>query len=144
MLLPDNDQVKSALNLFCKDLGIVQTESQACSSPIPIATAALQQFLTGKSLGLGHLDDSQILKVYQQSSPNTSLLQKKDTWLLPSGEEEEIFNVSDELRHEVVIDIEIDDGILSISVSAPSSFYEKNSEDVRKKKCAQKVFKNVL
>ena len=103
MLLPDNDQVKSALNLFCKDLRIVQTESQACASPIPIATAALQQFLTGKSLGLGHLDDSQILKVYQQSSTTTSLLPKKDTWLLPSGEEEEIVDVGDEARHEVVI-----------------------------------------
>ena len=96
-------QVKSALNLFVKDLNIVQSESQTCASPIPIATAALQQFLIGKSLGLGKLDDSQIYKVYQQQSQSQPTVQKDNTWLLPSGEQEQIVDVGDEARHEVVI-----------------------------------------
>lgn len=64
MLSTDPD-VKSALDIFVKDLGIVFEEARKMQCPIPVASAALQQFISGQSLGLGRLDDSQVVKVYE-------------------------------------------------------------------------------
>jgi NAD-binding of NADP-dependent 3-hydroxyisobutyrate dehydrogenase/NAD binding domain of 6-phosphogluconate dehydrogenase len=64
-MLGADPEVKSALNIFVKDLGIVFEESKRLQSPIPIASTALQQFISGQSLGLGSLDDSQVVKVYE-------------------------------------------------------------------------------
>jgi hypothetical protein len=64
-MLDVDPEVKSALDIFVKDLGIVFEESKKLQTPIPIASAALQQFLNGQSLGLGRLDDSQVVKVYE-------------------------------------------------------------------------------
>lgn len=64
-MLEMEPEVKSALNIFVKDLGIVFEESKKLQTPIPIASAALQQFISGQSLGLGRLDDSQVVKVYE-------------------------------------------------------------------------------
>jgi L-threonate 2-dehydrogenase len=65
-MLQDGDpQVKSALDIFVKDLGIVHAEAEKLQSPIPIAGSALQQFISGQALGLGKKDDSQVVKVYQ-------------------------------------------------------------------------------
>lgn len=64
-MLDVDPDVKSALNIFVKDLGIVYEESKKLQMPIPIASAALQQFISSQSLGLGHLDDSQVVKVYE-------------------------------------------------------------------------------
>jgi hypothetical protein len=64
MLLTD-PEVKSALDIFVKDLGIVFDEARKMKCPIPVASAALQQFISGQSLGLGRLDDSQVVKVYE-------------------------------------------------------------------------------
>ena len=69
MVLSSDPEVKSALNIFVKDLGIVLDESKKLllQCPTPIASAALQQFISGhwKRLALGqqHQDDSQIVKV---------------------------------------------------------------------------------
>jgi 3-hydroxyisobutyrate dehydrogenase-like beta-hydroxyacid dehydrogenase len=84
MLSPD-PEVKSALNIFVKDLGIVHEESKKLQCPTPIASAALQQFISGQGLGLGQQDDSQVVKVYETitrtsvSSKHTSSNKKTET-----------------------------------------------------------------
>jgi 3-hydroxyisobutyrate dehydrogenase-like beta-hydroxyacid dehydrogenase len=65
MLSSDPPDVKSALNVFVKDLGIVLDESRRVQAPVPLASAALQQFVAGQSLGLGRQDDSQVVRVYE-------------------------------------------------------------------------------
>jgi L-threonate 2-dehydrogenase len=65
MLDVDTEQVNSALDIFVKDLDIVYSEARHLQSPIPVASAALQQFISGQSLGLGRKDDSQVVKVYE-------------------------------------------------------------------------------
>lgn len=64
-MLSGGAEVNSALDIFVKDLDIVYAEAKKLKCPIPIASAALQQFISGQSLGLGRLDDSQVVKVYE-------------------------------------------------------------------------------
>lgn len=56
--------VKSMVDIFVKDLGIVNTEATSLKSPIPLARVALQQFINASALGLGKADDSQVIMVY--------------------------------------------------------------------------------
>lgn len=65
-MLEEDPEVKSALAIFVKDLDIVYAEAKKLACPIPVCAAALQQFLSGQSLGLGKHDDSQVVKVYEQ------------------------------------------------------------------------------
>lgn len=74
----ENTTCKSALDIFVKDLDIVYKESKNFKSPIPLASAALQQFISGQSLGLGKRDDSQVIKVYEALN-GTTALQAKST-----------------------------------------------------------------
>ena len=67
-MLTTDDEVKSALDIFVKDLDIVYSEAKSVKAPVPIALAALQQFISGQSLGLGKKDDSQVVKVYETIS----------------------------------------------------------------------------
>ena len=64
-MLENDPDVNSALAIFVKDLDIVYAEAKRLMCPIPVATAALQQFISGQSLGLGAQDDSQVVKVYE-------------------------------------------------------------------------------
>jgi putative dehydrogenase len=64
MLQPD-PHIMSQLQIFVKDLDIVHAEAKRHQTPVPIASAALQQFISGQSLGLGKKDDSQVVKVYE-------------------------------------------------------------------------------
>lgn len=57
--------VQSALDIFVKDLDLCYQEAKRVQSPIPLASAALQQFISGQRLGLGRLDDSQVVRVYE-------------------------------------------------------------------------------
>lgn len=57
--------VKSMLDIFVKDLDIVHAEAKRLRAPIPLASMALQQFISGQSLGLGRQDDSQVVQVYE-------------------------------------------------------------------------------
>jgi putative dehydrogenase len=61
----EDDKVMSALGIFIKDLDIVYSESKRLQCPTPIASAALQQFISGSSMGLARKDDSQVVKVYE-------------------------------------------------------------------------------
>jgi hypothetical protein len=64
-MLSGDPEVNSALDIFVKDLDIVYAEAKKLMCPIPVASAALQQFISGQSLGLGKFDDSQVVKVYE-------------------------------------------------------------------------------
>jgi len=112
MIANPEDKVMSTLAIFIKDMDIVYSEAKSLECPIPIATAALQQFISGASLGLAKKDDSQVVKVYETLSgvsvqkSGSSLKEGDDVgdlWLLPDGTKEAIVEVGDEERHNIVI-----------------------------------------
>jgi len=53
MLQADDPEVKSQTQIFVKDLDIVYDEAKRLQCPVPIASTALQQFISAQSLGLG-------------------------------------------------------------------------------------------
>jgi len=55
---------RSAVDIFVKDLGIVADAGREMRFPLPIAGAALHQFLAASAAGLGREDDSAVVKVY--------------------------------------------------------------------------------
>jgi len=113
MLMEAEPQVMSALNVFVKDLDIVHSEAKRLQSPVPIASAALQQFVSGQSLGYGFKDDSQVVKVYETitgaSVSNSKGSKPKegdnvgDFWVFEDGTTEEILEVAKEPRHHLVL-----------------------------------------
>ncbi|GAB3709367.1 NAD(P)-dependent oxidoreductase [Mariniluteicoccus flavus] len=56
-------EVRSALDIMHKDLGLVTDSARAAAQPTPIAAAALQQFVAGRRAGLGRADDSAMIEV---------------------------------------------------------------------------------
>ncbi len=54
----------SSVEIFVKDLGIINDMSRALRFPSPIAAAALQMYLAASGSGLGGEDDSAVAKVY--------------------------------------------------------------------------------
>jgi L-threonate 2-dehydrogenase len=56
----------SAVEIFVKDLGIVLATGQAERFPLPLAAAAHQLFLMAAAAGYGRLDDSAVVKVFEQ------------------------------------------------------------------------------
>jgi len=58
----------SAVEIFIKDLGIVQGTSEALRFPTPIATQARQMFMMAASAGYGGEDDAAVVKVYEDIS----------------------------------------------------------------------------
>lgn len=58
----------SAIEIFVKDLGIVQDMVRAERFPAPIAAAALQMYLASAGLGFGRDDDSSVARTYAQLS----------------------------------------------------------------------------
>mmetsp|Transcript_33169 Transcript_33169/g.76461 ORF Transcript_33169/g.76461 Transcript_33169/m.76461 type:complete len:313 (-) Transcript_33169:409-1347(-) len=96
-----------------QDLDIVHSEAKTLQSPVPIASSALQQFISGKSLGLGRKDDSQVVQVYEKLTGvkvgQVPSADKKegdeigDLWRMEDGCVEEIMDVGDEPRHHIVI-----------------------------------------
>jgi 3-hydroxyisobutyrate dehydrogenase-like beta-hydroxyacid dehydrogenase len=88
---PEN-KIMSTLAIFIKDMDIVYSEAKRLESPIPLASAALQQFISGASLGLAKEDDSQVVKIYESLSgtsvKKTASIPKEgndigDIWVLP-------------------------------------------------------------
>jgi 3-hydroxyisobutyrate dehydrogenase len=57
------DQVKSALDIFVKDMSLVLDAARENSYPAPLASAAEQLYLAGRRAGLGRRDDSSIIEV---------------------------------------------------------------------------------
>ncbi len=58
----------SAIEIFVKDLGIVQDMARAERYPAPLAAAALQMYLAAAGAGMGQDDDASVARVYAQLS----------------------------------------------------------------------------
>ena len=56
----------SAVEIFVKDLGIVLEAGKENRFPLPLAAAAHQMFLMAAAAGYGKLDDSAVVKVFEQ------------------------------------------------------------------------------
>jgi 3-hydroxyisobutyrate dehydrogenase len=55
---------KSAVEIFVKDLGIIQDMARAAKFPVPVAAAALQMFLMASASGMGGDDDISVARIY--------------------------------------------------------------------------------
>jgi 3-hydroxyisobutyrate dehydrogenase len=55
-------EVLSALDIFVKDMGIVGDAARRLGLPTPVAAAAEQLYLSGRSQGLGSYDDSAVIR----------------------------------------------------------------------------------
>ena len=61
----DGDYVpRSAVDIFVKDLGIIQDMARSAKFPVPVAAAALQMFLMAAGAGMGRDDDASVARVY--------------------------------------------------------------------------------
>ncbi|MDX1042080.1 NAD-binding protein [Sinorhizobium medicae] len=58
----------SAVEIFVKDLGIVQDMARAERYPVPLVAAALQMYLAASGAGMGRDDDSTLARLYAQLS----------------------------------------------------------------------------
>ena len=54
---------RSAVDIFVKDLGIVQSAAAAATMPTPLTTAALTLFQQASAAGLGRQDDAAVAKI---------------------------------------------------------------------------------
>ncbi|WP_244644332.1 L-threonate dehydrogenase [Azorhizobium oxalatiphilum] len=54
----------SAVEIFVKDLGIVQDMARTARYPVPLAAAALQLYLGASGAGMGRDDDSSLARLY--------------------------------------------------------------------------------
>ena len=57
---------RSAVDIFVKDLGIVQDMARVAKFPVPVAAAALQMFLMASGSGMGRDDDASLARIYAQ------------------------------------------------------------------------------
>jgi hypothetical protein len=115
-------KIMSSLAIFIKDLSIVHSEAKHHQSPIPLASVALQQFISGASLGLAQADDSSVVQVYEtlaqchvtskQEIASTTVSQPPvkqegsnvgEYWTMEDGTQEEILEVGSEPRHKPVL-----------------------------------------
>src|ERR1700744_1259032 len=55
---------KSAVEIFVKDLGIIQDMARSAKFPVPVAAAALQMFLMTAASGMGRDDDASVARMY--------------------------------------------------------------------------------
>ena len=59
---------RSAVDIFVKDLGIVNDIARTGRVPTPLAASALQQFVAASALGFGPEDDAAVAKVYARNA----------------------------------------------------------------------------
>lgn len=57
------EQVKSALDIFVKDMGLVLAAARENVYPAPLASVAEQLYLAGRRAGLGSTDDSTLIQL---------------------------------------------------------------------------------
>lgn len=55
---------RSAVDIFTKDLGIINDMSRTAKFPTPVASAALQMFLMTAAAGMGRDDDASVARLY--------------------------------------------------------------------------------
>jgi L-threonate 2-dehydrogenase len=69
-ILADDYTAKSAIVIWPKDLGIVCETAKQLSFPLPLTSAALQQYMAAMGHGLAAEDDAALFKLYpQQTAP---------------------------------------------------------------------------
>jgi len=64
------DEVKSALDIFVKDMALVTDAAHTTGFTAPLAEAAEQLYLTGHHAGLGRRDDSTVIEVLRGAPSN--------------------------------------------------------------------------
>jgi putative dehydrogenase len=69
---------RSAVDIFVKDLGIVQDMARNSRFPVPLAAAALQMFLMASGSGMGRDDDASVARIYARLT-GTALPQERVT-----------------------------------------------------------------
>jgi 3-hydroxyisobutyrate dehydrogenase len=57
-------QPRSAVDIFVKDLGILEDMARSARFPVPVAAAALQIFLATSGAGMGREDDASVARLY--------------------------------------------------------------------------------
>ncbi|MDK6259504.1 NAD(P)-dependent oxidoreductase [Corynebacterium frankenforstense] len=62
-------EVKSRLDIFVKDMGIVVNAARRAGIGVPLAAAAEQTYLHGLTLGLGAADDSSVIRTVTPEDP---------------------------------------------------------------------------
>ena len=65
-------EVRSRLDIFVKDMGIVTGIARDAHVPVPLAAAAEQLYLLGERAGLAARDDSSVVTVLSPKSPEIS------------------------------------------------------------------------
>jgi 3-hydroxyisobutyrate dehydrogenase len=63
-ILEGDYAARSAVDIFVKDLGIVEDMARSAKCPVPIAAAALQMFLMASAAGMGGDDDASLVRFY--------------------------------------------------------------------------------
>ncbi|AIG64742.1 oxidoreductase [Corynebacterium atypicum] len=63
-------EVKSRLDIFVKDMGIVVDAARKTGLGVPLAAAAEQTYLRGLTLGMGALDDSSVIRTVDPEGLN--------------------------------------------------------------------------
>jgi 3-hydroxyisobutyrate dehydrogenase/putative dehydrogenase len=66
MLDGEFEPVRSALDIFVKDMGLVVSAAKARKLPTPLAVAAEQLYLAGSAEGLGRRDDASVVTLYER------------------------------------------------------------------------------
>jgi L-threonate 2-dehydrogenase len=62
---------RSAVEIFVKDLGIIQDMARTARFPVPVSAAALQMFLMTSAAGMGRDDDASVARMYAQVTGTT-------------------------------------------------------------------------
>jgi 3-hydroxyisobutyrate dehydrogenase len=70
MLEGTDGEVKSALDIFVKDMGLVADAARVNGYTAPLASAAEQLYLAGRRAGFGRLDDSSLIEVLRGELPS--------------------------------------------------------------------------
>ena len=65
-MLEAEPEVRSAVDIFVKDLGIVMEAGRDAKAALPLAAVAHQLFLAASGQGHGKADDSQLMRTYNQ------------------------------------------------------------------------------
>ena len=67
-MLDDDYAPRSMVDIFVKDLGLVVETGEETGTPLPLATAAVRQFVEASKMGHGKIDDSAVVKVYEAAT----------------------------------------------------------------------------
>ena len=76
---------RSAVEIFVKDLGIVQDMARSARFPVPVAAAALQMFLMTAASGMGRDDDASVARLYARVTGTALPGEPKPGGLKPGG-----------------------------------------------------------